>query len=110
MFNIGDDINLEGDLDDIRQKSLIVINQMYAEKVSTVQNVEIQKLILLKSIDYSWKEHLYGIDGIRNKISLRSYAQKDPFNEYKLELFKAFEEMFLNYRKLVIINTFKREF
>ena len=107
MFNISNEITLEGDLIELKEKALIVINQMYSERMSIPQNIEIQKLVVLKSIDYAWKEHLYGVDNIKNKISLRSYAQKDPLNEYKLELFKAFEEMFLNYRKLVIINTFK---
>jgi preprotein translocase subunit SecA len=108
MFNISDEIVLEGSASELKEKALIVINQIYAEKMNDPQNGEIQKLILLKSLDYSWKEHLYGVDNIRSKISLRSYAQKDPLNEYKLELFKAFEEMFANYRKLVILNTFKR--
>ncbi len=108
MFNIPTDIKLEGSFDELKEKAFIVINQIYGEKMSREENFLIQKMILLQSLDYSWKEHLYGVDNIRSKISLRSYAQKDPLNEYKLELFKAFEEMFANYRKLVIINTFKK--
>jgi preprotein translocase subunit SecA len=107
MFNIPDDIALDGDENELREKAIFIINQMYSERMSDLERKHIQKLIMVKSIDHSWKEHLYGVDNIKSKISLRSYAQKDPLNEYKLELFKAFEEMFLNYRKLVIINTFR---
>jgi preprotein translocase subunit SecA len=110
MFNISEEIALEGDANTLKEKALLALNQIYAEKTLKEEFFTRQKMILLKCLDYSWKEHLYGVDNIKSKISLRSYVQKDPLNEYKLELFKAFEEMFLNYRKLVIINTFKSSF
>lgn len=107
MFNINNAIKLEGSLPDLKEKTMIIVNQMYATLAAKEGFEERQKYIILSSLDHSWKEHLYNVDSIRNKISLRSYAQKDPLNEYKLELFKAFEEMMLNYRKLIILNTFK---
>jgi preprotein translocase subunit SecA len=107
MFNIQESIILEGDINELKEKVLIAVNQIYHEKTLMKDFESRQKFILLQSLDYSWKEHLYGIDMIHSKISLRSYAQKDPLNEYKLEIFKAFEECLAGYRKLVIINTFK---
>ena len=107
MFNISGEIMLEGDILEIKQKALIAINQIYSEKMLNQGFASRQKFIILQCLDHAWKDHLYGVDNIRSKISLRSYAQKDPLNEYKFELFKAFEEALLNYRKLVIINTFK---
>lgn len=57
---------------------------------------QIQKMILLQSIDHHWKNHLYVIDKLKEGIGLRGYAQKDPLIEYKKEAFMAFEK--LNHR------------
>ncbi|AHZ85904.1 preprotein translocase subunit SecA [Bdellovibrio bacteriovorus] len=54
---------------------------------------QVQKMILLQSIDHHWKNHLYVIDKLKEGISLRGYAQKDPLIEYKKEAFKAFETL-----------------
>ncbi|MBX3016889.1 MAG: preprotein translocase subunit SecA [Bdellovibrionaceae bacterium] len=54
---------------------------------------QIQKMILLQSIDQKWKEHLLRIDRLKEGISLRGYAQKDPVIEYKKEAFAAFEAL-----------------
>ena len=53
----------------------------------------VQKSILLSSIDHYWKEHLQRVDRIRDWVNLKAYAQKDPLLEYKKETFLAFEEM-----------------
>jgi preprotein translocase subunit SecA len=52
---------------------------------------QVQKMILLQSIDQKWKEHLLVIDKLKEGIGLRGYAQKDPLIEYKKEAFSAFE-------------------
>ncbi|MEO0205443.1 MAG: preprotein translocase subunit SecA [candidate division WOR-3 bacterium] len=54
---------------------------------------EMLKSILLLTIDNRWREHLYGLDALREGISLRAYAQKDPLVEYKQESFKMFDEL-----------------
>ncbi|AHI04700.1 preprotein translocase subunit SecA [Bdellovibrio bacteriovorus W] len=54
---------------------------------------QVQKMILLQSIDNHWKNHLYVIDKLKEGIGLRGYAQKDPLIEYKKEAFKAFETL-----------------
>lgn len=54
---------------------------------------QVQKMILLQSIDHHWKNHLYVIDKLKEGIGLRGYAQKDPLVEYKKEAFKAFETL-----------------
>ncbi len=64
------------------------------QKASLGQYFEqIQKMILLQSIDQRWKEHLQMIDRLKEGISLRGYAQKDPVIEYKKEAFAAFENL-----------------
>ncbi len=54
---------------------------------------QIQKMILLQTIDQRWKEHLQLIDHLKEGIGLRGYAQKDPLIEYKKEAFTAFEQL-----------------
>lgn len=54
---------------------------------------QLQKMVLLQSIDHHWKTHLYVIDKLKEGIGLRGYAQKDPLIEYKKEAFKAFESL-----------------
>lgn len=54
---------------------------------------QVQKMVLLQSIDQKWKEHLLVIDKLKEGIGLRGYAQKDPLIEYKKEAFSAFESL-----------------
>ena len=55
--------------------------------------------ILLQHIDYHWREHLTGLEQIRQGIHLRGYAQKDPKQEYKTESFNLFSSMFDNIKR-----------
>ena len=52
-----------------------------------------EKTLLLQILDQEWKDHLLHLDHLRQGISLRAYAQKDPLNEYKREAFDMFETM-----------------
>ena len=54
---------------------------------------ELMRNIFLSVIDEDWRNHLNSIDYLRQGIGLRSYAQKNPKNEYKRESFEMFEEM-----------------
>ncbi|XVN40514.1 MAG: preprotein translocase subunit SecA [Rickettsia endosymbiont of Argas persicus] len=62
------------------------------------------KYILLTTLDQVWKDHLHSLDHLRQGISLRAYAQKDPLSEYKREAFNLFEHM-LNSLKDLFIQT-----
>ena len=53
-------------------------------------------------LDSMWKEHLYNVDGLKSNMHLRSYAQKDPLSEYKIEVFETFERMTANYNTYLI--------
>ena len=52
-----------------------------------------ERQVLLGVGDRQWKDHLHGMDGLREGVSLRGYAQKDPKLEYQREGFNLFEEM-----------------
>jgi len=57
---------------------------------------QIEKSIMLESLDQHWKEHIAAMDHLRQGIHLRSYAQKDPKQEFKRESFTLFSEFLQN--------------
>ncbi|TNE36409.1 MAG: preprotein translocase subunit SecA, partial [Alphaproteobacteria bacterium] len=61
----------------------------------------VEKSILLQILDQAWKEHLLQLDQLRQGVSLRAYAQKDPLNEYKSEAFNMFQHMLNQLRETV---------
>jgi len=52
---------------------------------------QIEKQVLLDTIDERWREHLLTLDHLRSVVGFRGYAQRDPLNEYKTESFGLFE-------------------
>ena len=53
----------------------------------------VERDVMLQIVDAQWKDHLYSLDHLKEGISLRSYAQKDPLVEYKRESFALFQGM-----------------
>ena len=70
-----------------------------AAQVTPDQWVQIEKSILLQSLDHHWKEHLSMLDALRQVVHLRAYAQKKPIDEYKHEAFLMFERMLASIRE-----------
>jgi preprotein translocase subunit SecA len=62
---------------------------------------QVEKNILLQTLDHFWKEHLSTLDSLRSVIHLRSYAQKKPIDEYKQEAFLLFERLLISIREEV---------
>ena len=54
---------------------------------------EFERIILLQVIDTQWKDHLLGMDYLKEGIGLRGYGQRDPLIEYKKESFDMFQAM-----------------
>ncbi len=63
--------------------------------------VDVEKQILLQTLDHHWKDHLSTLDALRQVIHLRSYAQKKPIDEYKQEAFMLFERLLVSIREEV---------
>ena len=68
---------------------------------------EIEKNVLLRSIDNLWVNHLVEIDYLRTGIGLRGYGQRDPLVEYKKETFFMFNNLLANIQKEVVYSFFK---
>ncbi|XVN42474.1 MAG: preprotein translocase subunit SecA [Candidatus Rickettsia vulgarisii] len=81
------------------------VNGLYQEKKESYTEDMMNdavKYILLTTLDQVWKDHLHNLDHLRQGISLRAYAQKDPLNEYKREAFDLFEQMLNNLKELFV--------
>ncbi len=81
------------DIEDIYERVITLANKQYQEKESLVGKDIIrhfEKTVMLQSIDQHWREHLSSLDHLRQGIHLRSYAQKNPKQEYKKEAFELF--------------------
>ena len=62
--------------------------------------------ILLSTFDQHWKDHLLGMDHLKEGINLKSYAQRDPLTEYKREGFQLFESMRMKVKQALVRNVF----
>jgi preprotein translocase subunit SecA len=62
---------------------------------------QIEKAVLLQTLDHLWREHLVTMEHLRQVIGLRGYGQRDPLNEYKSESFTLFEHVLARLREAV---------
>jgi preprotein translocase subunit SecA len=60
---------------------------------------QVEKMVLLHTLDHLWREHLVVMEHLRSVIGFRGYGQRDPLNEYKTESFELFEAMLANLRE-----------
>ena len=81
---------------DIKERLIDRIETEYAEKIELVGKkpmADFERNVMLQVIDTQWREHLAAMDYLRQGIHLRSYAQKNPKQEYKREAFAMFENL-----------------
>ncbi len=86
------------------------VQETYQIKASTEDTdgvKELERYILLGAIDRLWQEHLYGMDALRDGVHLRSFAQKDPLVEYKMEAYEMFSQLMSNIRGEILHNLFR---
>jgi preprotein translocase subunit SecA len=88
--------------EEIRERIGKAVDELYDSKREKYGNEEIfgpdlmqtiEKEVLLKTLDELWREHLVMLEHLRQAVSLRGYAQRDPLNEYKSEAFTLFQQM-----------------
>ncbi|KKC35797.1 preprotein translocase subunit SecA [Devosia epidermidihirudinis] len=72
-----------------------------AEKYSPQIMRQVEKSILLQSIDSLWREHLVTLDHLSKVVGWRGIAQRDPLNEYKQEAYELFQTLLTSLRELV---------
>ncbi|MGB0865854.1 MAG: preprotein translocase subunit SecA [Granulosicoccaceae bacterium] len=97
---LDEDDNL--DEDGLRERVLASAAQEHTEKTEQVgeENMRrFEKFVMLKNLDDQWREHLAAMDHLRQSVGLRSYAQKNPKQEYKRESFELFGALLDQFRQ-----------
>jgi preprotein translocase subunit SecA len=70
-----------------------------AAEIGPATYQQIEKMVLLQTLDHLWREHLVTLEHLRQVIGFRAYGQRDPLNEYKSEAFVLFEALLAKLRE-----------
>lgn len=92
------------DNQNIKERLISRIEDDYAAKTEAVGAqvmADFERNVMLQVIDNQWREHLAAMDYLRQGIHLRSYAQKNPKQEYKREAFTMFENLWNNIKRSI---------
>ena len=82
--------------EEIGRKLMDIAHETYEAREKSIGSSmmrELEKAIMLKVVDSKWMEHLDDMDMLKEGIGLRSYGQRNPIVEYKVEAFNIFSEM-----------------
>jgi len=92
--------------EELREKVYQNIQDSYEAKEAALPEAkmmrQLEKQVMLQHLDMHWKEHLGNMDHLRQSIHLRSYAQKNPKQEYKREAFELFSGLLDNLKHDVV--------
>ena len=117
----GDVLEISGDdLKKVNKKELgdkvkEKVHALYAKREEDLGESitrELERVVLLKEVDTKWMDHIDAMDELKKGISLRSYGQKDPVVEYRIEGFDMFDEMIASIReetvKILLLAPFRK--
>jgi len=110
IFSLSIDFNEYTSTDEIRDNIISKAKEAYNIKEREAGSEfmrYIERMLLLQVIDSQWKDHLLGIDHIKEGIGLRGYAQRDPLVEYKKEAFDLFADLSRRINTEVLMRMFK---
>ncbi len=79
-------------------------HEQKTEQVGVENMRRFEKFVMLKNLDDQWREHLAAMDHLRQSVGLRSYAQKNPKQEYKRESFELFGALLEQFRENTVVN------
>ena len=91
---------------------ILAVTQAYEAKEEGIDSEfmrHVEKVIMLQILDSFWKDHLLGMDHLKEGIGLRGYAQKNPLTEYKKEGFDLFSNMMARIKEETTKYLFKAE-
>jgi preprotein translocase subunit SecA len=92
------------DTEIVRERLRTMADEVAAAKVAQYSPEimrQVEKSILLQSIDGLWREHLVTLDHLSKVVGWRGLAQRDPLNEYKQEAYELFQTMLTSMREIV---------
>ena len=82
--------------DGIKEKIADAVKKAYTKREEEIGEElmrELERMVLLHTVDSRWKDHLYAMDSLKEGIGLRGYGQRDPLVEYKREAYDMFEDL-----------------
>ena len=82
--------------EEVEDKIKTIAHETYESREKSIGSSmmrELEKAVMLKVVDSKWMEHLDDMDMLKEGIGLRSYGQRNPIVEYKVEAYDIFEEM-----------------
>jgi preprotein translocase subunit SecA len=91
------------------QETTQALHQAKGNRLGPDLTRQLERHVILRTIDELWKDHLHELDLLRSGIGLRAYGQRDPLLEYKSESFNLFEEMMLKARRETVTRFFRLE-
>ncbi len=85
--------------EELKSEILNFVYQKYEEKEKEIGEEEMRKLekiVLIRTIDELWMDHIEAMEYLRDSVRLRAYGQRDPLVEYKIEGHKMFDQLMLS--------------
>ena len=95
----------EIDSENISKEMTNLVLEKYKEKeeeIGTEKIRELERIILLRTVDSKWMDHIDAMEQLKDGVRLRAYAQKDPVVEFKFESEEAFNEMTASIEETVV--------
>jgi preprotein translocase subunit SecA len=93
------------DIETVRERIVKAADEMAAAKVAQYTPDimrQVEKSLLLQSIDSLWRDHLVTLDHLSKVVGWRGLAQRDPLNEYKQEAYELFQKLLTDMREMVV--------
>ncbi len=124
IFSVSDDfhsnflaiIKKAGEPEDLKRELLDAVldianktHKEKEEKMGVKRMRELEKFIMLRTLDVLWMDHLETMESLRDSVRLRAYGQKDPLVEYKREGLAMFERLLGAWQTQVVLTVFRVE-
>jgi len=93
------------DVEQVRERLTTAADEAAAAKIAKYTPEimrQVEKSLLLQSIDQLWRDHLVTLDHLSKVVGWRGLAQRDPLNEYKQEAYELFQKLLTDMREMVI--------
>ncbi len=103
-------VNTCEDREELKQAIKEKVEEAYREReegLGEEKMRELERMVLLSSLDQHWREHLYTLDHLKEGIQLRAYGHKDPLVQYKQESYQLFDELLVKIRNDTVMRLFR---
>ncbi|MEK7123773.1 MAG: SEC-C metal-binding domain-containing protein, partial [Patescibacteria group bacterium] len=104
-----DPLEKRGNIVEYLESELKKIYDAREKEVGGENSRQIEKIVLLRTIDMLWMDHLDAMEHLRDSVRLRAYGQRDPLVEYKNEGYKMFRQLLASINQRVAGAIFKVE-